>query len=221
VDAANFFESIRQGDRAAVLAALDADPSLVSARDGNGLSAVLAAAYGGRRDVAELLAERGAELTPFEMVVVGDEDGVRKLLDEEPEWIGRHTADGWTLLHGAAFFCRESLVRLLLDRGADARAVSTNQLANHPIHAALAGRLPVSGVAMLLDAGGYVNAKQHGGYTALHAAAMHGDTEMVSFLLDRGAHPSIPADDGRTAAAFAHEGGHAQTAALLGDPAEV
>jgi ankyrin repeat protein len=212
---AGFFDALRAGDRDAVVAALDADPSLPSARDDKGVSAVLTAAYHGRRELAELLAARGADLSPFERVVVGDLDGVRALLDADPAWATRLTADGWTLLHGAAFFNRPELLRMLLERGADPLVVSTNALANHPLHAALAGRLGEDGVALLLDHGADVNARQHGGYTALHAAAMHGDGGMVALLLRRGADAVIPADDGRTAADFAREQGHEQVVAML------
>ncbi|MBV9773233.1 MAG: ankyrin repeat domain-containing protein, partial [Gemmatimonadetes bacterium] len=67
----------------------------------------------------------------------------------------------------------------------------------------------------LLEAGADANARQHGGYTALHAAAMHGSGERVELLLAHGADPALPADDGRTAAGFARERGHAAVAARL------
>ncbi|MDB4951359.1 MAG: Ankyrin [Gemmatimonadetes bacterium] len=212
----SLFEAIRAGDLAVVAARLDAEPALASARDANGLPAVMAAAYHGRRDVVALLLERGAALRPHEAAAVGDVDRLRAALDADPGAIARFSADGWTALHLAAFFGHADAVRLLLERGASPVAVSTNALANHPLHAALAGpTLGVDGVALLLDAGADVNARQHGGYTALHAAAMHGDAAMLRLLLERGADPSVPADDGKTAEAFAREKGHAAVADAL------
>jgi ankyrin repeat protein len=216
----SFFEAIRTGDREIVTARLDADPSLASARDAAGLSAVLTAAYHGRRELAAYIAGYGAELSPFERTVVGDEKGIRALLDADPAWATRLIDDGWTLLHGAAFFAQTPLVRLLLERGADPLVASTNQLCNHPLHAALAGGLDAEGVTLLLDAGADVNARQHGGYTALHAAAQHGNVEMVRLLLSRGADATIRTDDERTAAGLARENGHDAVAAMLEPPVD-
>lgn len=216
----SFFEAVRTGDREIVTARLGAYPALASARDTTGLSAVLTAAYHGRRELAEYIAGFGAELSPFERTVVGDVEGIRALLDADPAWATRLTDDGWTLLHGAAFFAQTPLVRLLLQRGADPLVASTNQLRNHALHAALAGGLDAEGVALLLDAGADVNARQHGGYTALHAAAQHGNAAMVRLLLARGADAAMATDEGRTAVDLANENGHEHVAAMLGQPVD-
>jgi ankyrin repeat protein len=60
-----------------------------------------------------------------------------------------------------------------------------------------------------------VDDRQHGGYTALHAAAMHGQDDVVDLLLARGADPSVRTGDGKSAADFAEEGGHAGLAQRL------
>ena len=212
-----FFDALRAGDQAAVAELLDASPALSERRDGTGLSPVLVAAYHGHRELAAYVGTRTAELSPFERVVVGDLEGTRALLDADPGWATRITADGWTLLHGAAFFARLEILKLLLERGADPTVASTNQMHNQALHAALAGRLDQSGITLLLDRGADVNARQHGGYTALHAAAMHGDAATVELLLARGADPGIATDDGKTAADFARENAHEDLLPLL-DP---
>ncbi|MBF8270647.1 MAG: hypothetical protein HW386_2356, partial [Gammaproteobacteria bacterium] len=51
--------------------------------------------------------------------------------------------------------------------------------------------------------GADVNAKQQGGWTALQAAAKHGSMELVELLLQHGADPNQPADDGQTALSMA------------------
>ena len=53
--AAEFLAAVKRGDRAAVDRMLEADPSLASARDEHGTSAVLLAHYHGKTDVAAAL----------------------------------------------------------------------------------------------------------------------------------------------------------------------
>jgi ankyrin repeat protein len=210
-----FFDTIRGGDPAAVAAALSADPSLAGARDANGVSAAQTAGYHGRREVLALLVERGAPLDGFELAMAGQVERLRALLEADPQAVGRLTPDGWTPLHGAVFFAQPAAVRLLLDHGADVNAVSTNSSANRPLHAALAGRLDRDVVALLLQRGADVNARQHGGYVALHEAAMNGNGEMAALLLKHGADPAVASDDGKTAADFAREAGHHAVAEML------
>lgn len=214
-DPQDLFAALRAGDADAVTALLDADPSALERHDANGLSPVLTAAYWQKPAVLALLLERGPALDPFEVAVVGAVDRLRALLDEEPGLVALHSFDGGTLLHFAAFFGHEAAVRLLLERGADVHARSRNAMCNLPLHAALAGPLSPSGVRALLEAGSPPDAKQQAGYTALHAAAMNGSGERVDLLLAFGADPAVAADDGRTAADFARERGHAELADRL------
>ncbi len=57
--------------------------------------------------------------------------------------------------------------------------------------------------------------QQEEGYTALHAAALHGDDVMVRLLLGHGADPGVRDDEGRTAADHATGAGHTALAELL------
>lgn len=68
---------------------------------------------------------------------------------------------------------------------------------------------------MLLDASADVNAKQHGGWTALHAAAMFGALPLVELLLDRGADAEIAKDDGKKAVDLSAEKNHAAVVEAL------
>src|SRR2546422_4006037 len=67
------------------------------------------------------------------------------------------------------------MVDVLLARGADVNAPSRNGHANAPLHAAAAGRAGAALMRRLLDAGARVNARQSGGHTPLHEAALGGD----------------------------------------------
>lgn len=211
----SLFDAVRAGDLHALAEMLEADPSLAASRDEAGLSPVLVAGYHGRREAMALLASHTPAPDVGEAAAVGDVRRLRALLDADAGQVAAFSVDGWTPLHLAAFFGRGEALRLLLERGADPAARSRNPMANTPLHAAMAGRLEADGLRALLDAGAETDARQHGGYTALHAAAMHGDAATARLLLDRGADPALPADDGRTAADFARAGGHAGVVALL------
>jgi ankyrin repeat protein len=212
---ADFFETIRKGDQKTVDEALAADADLLKARDGAGLTPVLAAAYGGHPRLAERLAEKvGPEgLSLFEAAAVGEVAVVRRKLTEGWE-IEDRGDDGFAPLHLAAYFGQLEVARLLLERGADPNAVASNDSRVTPLHSAVsARRRDLAG--LLLALGASANAVQKGGWTPLHAAAHNGDEAIVDLLLLRGADATRPADDGRTPPDLADEGGHAALADML------
>jgi ankyrin repeat protein len=161
-------------------------------------SEVMRALYEGRAADARSLAA-GGDLDVFEAAALGDTSRLRALLDGDPSLANAWSDDGFTPLHYAAFFGQPEAARLLVERGADLEARSTNEqfaLDAAPLHsAAAAGRLEVCRV--LLDAGAEVNAVQHGGYTALLDAAANKNRELYDFLLERGADRDARLDDGR------------------------
>lgn len=146
---------------------------------------------------------------------VGDEMRLRELLEDDAGMANVYSPEGWTPLHLAAHFGHTSAVRSLLDAGADVHARSKNELANQPLHAAVAGQASLELLALLLDGGADVNATQHGGFTPLQATAQNGDLAATELLLARGANPLARADEGQTALAFALEGSHEDVARLL------
>ncbi|EOD11991.1 hypothetical protein EMIHUDRAFT_62696, partial [Emiliania huxleyi CCMP1516] len=90
----------------------------------------------------------------------------------------------------------ESLVRLLLDAGADVNRRNTRGVT--PLYsAARAGRREIA--ASLLGAGALVDASCAGdGRSALHGAAHAGETELVSALLAAGANAGMRSSSGET-----------------------
>jgi uncharacterized protein len=183
---ATIFDSIQAGDLDAVRAAIKEDPGAASARDERGRSAVRAALYVGRQDLADVVLEASPELDVFDAAAVGDVDRLTELLDADPGLLGAFSEDGYTPLHFTAFFKRGPATRLLLDRGAEVGTVARNDMKVQPLHSAVAaGSREI--VAALLLAGADVNARQEGGHTPLMGAEASGDEEMVRLLMDHGA----------------------------------
>ena len=219
---AEFFAAAARGDDAAVEKAVAADPELLDARDGSGLTAVLVAAYNRHPRLGDALAMRKEAgptgLDIFEAAAAGKLSRVRKLLDEGAA-VDDRAADGFTALHLAAFFGRLDVARLLLERGADPNAPSTGQMRVTPLHSAVSGRHRDL-ASLLLALGASANAVQHGGWTPLHTAARDGDEAIVNLLLLREADPTRPSDDGRTPADMAAEAGHGAIAEELREAAK-
>jgi len=186
------FDAIKSGDVDAVRSELRDDPSAAAARTDGDVSAVRAALYAHRQDLADVVLEAGPELDVFDAAATGDVDRLTALLDGDPNLSGSWSGDGFAPLHLAAFFGRGDAVRLLLDRGADVAAVARNDMAVQALHSAVAGGHRDI-VAALLVAGADPNARQQGGITPLLAAEEHDDAELVRLLMDHGAEESATA----------------------------
>ena len=70
----NFFDALKRGDRQSIDVFLQNDPSLASARDVTGLSAVMTALYYMQPEIADLLIDRGARVDLFEAAASGRTD---------------------------------------------------------------------------------------------------------------------------------------------------
>lgn len=212
------FEAVQGGDLTAVQRIVDADPESVTARNAEGLSPLIVAAYWGQADIMGYLRQRTRELDFWEAVVLGDIPRVEQLIADDPGLLTAHAPDGFTALHLAVFFGQPETARLLIEAGASVLARTTNALDNHPLHAAVASSNASARLAntqLLLDAGAAVNERQSGGFTPLMAAAQNGDADLLRLLLAHGADPSIRDDQGRSAADIALSAGHTEIAAQL------
>ena len=176
-------DAVKAGDASTVTRIVSSDAQLASGRLPSGESPVMAALYRGHHAVVDVLIAAGAEIDVFVAAATGRVDDLRHTLTD-PSHLERHSYDGWTPLHLAAFFGNLEAARALLDLGADVLAVSANSLANTPLHAATAGKH--AGVALLLfSRGGDPLATDAGGYTPLTIASQNDLSSVVAAMSGR------------------------------------
>ena len=182
-------------------------------------SPILTALYHRKYDDAEALAAAAPQLTVWEAAALGRDDELRRLLAADPARANDAGADGHEPLGLAAFFGRLEAMRVLLAAGADPRATPVNEMRVQPLHAAVAAR-SLEAVALLLEHGADVNARQQLGYTPLMGAAASGRQDIADLLLAHGADPALVSEDGESAADVAAEHQHAALAAHLANRGE-
>ena len=208
------FEAIRAGDADRLRDLVAANAARASLVGDAGISALMFALYHRRQDLVDILISADPEMNVFDAAALGDAVFVTEMLDGHPGFLQARAADGFTLLHLAAFFGRADVVDLLLARGSEVDAVADNPMRVRPLHSAsAAGQTAV--VEVLLRAGADPDARQEGGWTALHQAALSGDETMARLLLEFDADREVLSDDGRTAAAMAAAKGFVAVARLL------
>jgi ankyrin repeat protein len=160
-------------------------------RDKRGTTPLMDAAAFGSLDAMKLLLAAGADVNASNafgatalMWCANDPEKVRLLVGKSANVKAKSNRGSTALSIAAADDGASEVVRLLLERGADA-SVSDEYHSTPLIAAALANDL--STVRLLLQAGAEVNAKDIAGTTPLMNAAAEGNAEMVRMLLARGA----------------------------------
>jgi ankyrin repeat protein len=178
MSADDFVELCGKGTPQQVQTAIDAGAD-VDAKDHNGRTALMQAAWFGNKEAISLLLKAGAD-------------------------INAKDNDGWTALIGAAEVSSE-VVYLLLQAGADVNAKANDGWTA----LMLATREEDSNevISLLLQAGADVNVKDNEGKTALMIAAEWGARaeEAVSLLLRAGADVNAKDNQGKTALDYAEK----------------
>jgi uncharacterized protein len=217
--AEELIQAVTTDDAARVRQILVEDPALATARDRDGVSALMLSRYRFDRSTTDALLAVDPDLDVFEATALGYIDRLRERLDED-HWRSRaYSADGFTALHFAGFFGKAEAARTLIEAGAEVNAYSTNEMRVQPLHSAASGR-HIEVCRVLIASGADVDATQRHGFTPLHAVAQHGDIELVELLLSAAANPSALTDDGATPADLAEAAGHVDVARRLREVAE-
>jgi ankyrin repeat protein len=216
--------AIRARDVAAVETLLAADPTLVRRTTAQGLTPLMLAAVGREKDgtfvrpednpVFAVVARRVTDPNPFEAVLLQDRRRVQAALARDPSLVTAAAANGWTLLHFAAYAGASDIADLLVSKGAkiDARA-----MAAFGVTAVQSGLLVRRNALAdhLLAMGADPWARFSEGSSLLHEAGLLGDVEMVEMLGRRGANPMARRDDGKTPRDIAIARNHPEAASAL------
>jgi ankyrin repeat protein len=211
--AAPLFDAIRKGDTSQVRALMTADPTLAGARNPDGATPALWAAYTRHPELAPVVLA-GREPDFFEACALGNRDRASALLARDAKLVNGYSGDGFTALGLAVFFGHEEIARQLVAAGADVNFPSRNAIRVYPLHSAVeSGSLPL--LNLLLDHGAQPDAVEFLEATPLHSAAARGNREMVERLVKAGADPKRKTKDGKTAADLARQYGHEDLALWL------
>jgi len=208
------FESIRTGDAGKVRELVSANAELVNARNPQLLSAVLTACYQGRKEIRDLLIEKGATLELHEAAAAGNLNRVKELVEADSGLAHGYSPDGFPVLALAAAFGHEDVARYLHGKGAEINAIATNGTGYTALTGAVAsGHASIA--RWLAENGADVNYRYAKGYSPLLTAAANGQVEIVKMLLAHGADLHARTDDGKKALTFAQERGHNEVASYL------
>jgi|TARA_R110000822_G_scaffold82153_12_gene194492 ankyrin repeat protein len=206
--------AIQNRDTEAARAALARDASQATDPLPGGLSPLMFALYNGAQEIAELL-RAYRPLSLHEAVALDDTPAVARHVLDAPDAIRRHSVDGWTPLHLAAFFGQRDALLVLIGLGAPIDSISENPMQNTPMHAAIAGPAGEQMAPLLIGFGADVHHVGGSGITALHLAATRGFNGLTRLLMARGVDRSLKTEDDKTAADLARERGHLDVAHLL------
>jgi ankyrin repeat protein len=166
----------------------------------------------------------------------GDLDKVRELVERHPELVNARASWNETPIEAATQLGRRDIIEYLLGKGAPLDLFTACVLGRrdlveaelsrdparagaHGVHelpalyfAAIGGQLEIA--KLLVAAGADVNEATPAA-APIHGAVMARSREMVAWLLERGADPSLPDHQGRSASQLAEAMGEPDLAQLL------
>jgi uncharacterized protein len=201
------FEALKDNDIDKVDDFLSKNPQLINTRAENGETLFLLTVYYGRKEIRELLLQKGYLPDHFEAAASGNLARIKELLEDNRDLVNTFSEDGFTPLGLAAFFGHLEIVRYLLSINADVNIRANNNFRVMPLHSAVASK-NYEIVKLLLEYGADPNAKQQQDITPIHQAADNGDLEMIKLLLKHHADKNVRTKSSITPVDFARKKGY-------------
>ena len=146
------------------------------------------------------------------MISNNDFEGVKAIVEENPEVVDYHDEDGFSPLHVAAAQENEKTVMFLLNNGADVNTSGPYGVTALD-KASETGHLII--VKLLLDMGATMEGGSSDRDSALHSAALYGHKDIVKLLLDRGIDVNVRGWRCDTPLHLAASRGHTEVVKLL------
>jgi uncharacterized protein len=207
-------ELIKTGKNDLLEAKLEENPSIAKSYTDQGVSLLQFSAYCKNSRAIEILKKYRTEVDIFEAVSIGHIQTIMQELTKKSGIINSYSADGFTLLGLASYFGHFSIVKLLLENGANPNIPSNNQFKVTPLHSACAiSHFEIA--ELLIDYKADVNAKQMQEISPLHSASHNGQTKLVKLLIDNGAVINAKTESGQTPLFMAKEKKYIETVELI------
>jgi ankyrin repeat protein len=179
----NQFVGAAHGDFATVQALADEYPDILTASAVWNETALGAAAQMANRQILEFLLSRGVALDIFAAAALGQTTDVLAFLDADPTLSQAQGVHGFPILWFPVVGGHRETTEAMLARGAE---INVGEGITTPLHGAASfGRLEL--IALLLDRGADLHAKDYEGKTPLATAIKHGHEDAVELLRQRGA----------------------------------
>jgi len=192
----------------------------VNSRQKFGYTALHYAAWGGHKDIAELLLAKGADVnaatwlgdTPLHSAAERNRHDIAALLISVGGNVNAKGSFGRTPLQHAARLGNRKIAQLLLANGAEVNDRDDGH--DSPLYgAAQGGHADVA--ALLISSGADLGSKYRGGLTPLYRAAEEGHKDVVNLLIASGADINVMSKRGEAPLHVAAEQGHAEVVELL------
>ncbi len=202
-----FKNLLQERNEQKIIEFLEANPTVLVAKDENGPSGLILIAYHRLAGVMPKAQQLTPSMDLYESIAYGQLEGVKEAIVNQADLLNQAAPDGFSPLCLAAYFAQFEVVKWLTDQGADVNQAATNPSQVAPIHAAVAAN-HLELVKWLIDKGADVNLTQTQGVTPLHSAAHRGNLAIVEALVEAGADIAAKMDSGETALTFAEKDGH-------------
>ena len=213
-------EAVKAGVLEEVRSLLENNPQLARIPDENGMTPLHWVSISGRRDIAELLIDKGADinskdkwgLTPLSRAnQLGHQEVVNLLLEHGVKFpCGLREIQKFA--HYAAIKGHVKLFAQLMQRSKETNL--KNLEGGSFLHSAAEGGSKEI-AEILLGEGIPVDQKDRYGWTALHVAALNGHHNIVELLAKKGANLNARTIEGKTAFNYADDGGKEDVVTLL------